>query len=162
MHRVASMTTRPELARYDQADLTVVFPELTSEQVGRIHGAAARVEAVRPPKGRTGWDWWPESVGSEERLLIFGTSMIYDDGKEFNLFIQREERSRVSVSVTLDVQCECEKDHAGHTVRKEEWLVGTAEALCEAFESTAETLVRWAADGRDAGGHRKAAGLPSM
>jgi hypothetical protein len=159
-----------EHKRFDRADLTALFPDLSSDEATRMRAAAARVEAVRLPDDTLQWDWWPENLRKDPvdrgiQLSVLGTTLrLFDnlgDWLEIGLFIVREQRPRLTVSATIEVACWCEPDHNMHVVHSQEWLIGTAPALTEAFESATDSVVRWVGGSHDPLVRRVAAGLPN-
>lgn len=138
-----------------------------------MRAAARGIEAVRSPDDTLRWDWFPENLQEDPvdkggiQLAVLDTTLTLfnnlSDWLELALvlWVVREQRPRLTVSATIEVACWCDPDHNMHVVRSEEWLVGTATALTEAFESAAGAVVRWAGEGRDPLVHRAAAGLPN-
>ena len=97
--------------------------------------------------------------------VIFGIEFQYrtptHDVIGFNLHVSREEPPRLSVDISIDVYCWCEQDHNTHEVHSQSWLVGTAAAFTDAFESATVALSSWLAGSHEPSMYRAAAGLPN-
>ncbi|MBF6128810.1 hypothetical protein [Nocardia brasiliensis] len=156
------MDARP----FDRIDLAAVLPDLTEDEASRIRRAAARIDVPEPAPGRSGWTWFPNRVAPDGiRWVIFGIEFVYrtsmHDAIGFNLHVSREEPPRLAVAISIDVDCWCDQDHNMHEVHSQSWLVGTAAAFTDAFESATVALASWLAGSHEPSIYRAAAGLPN-
>ncbi|WP_327141069.1 hypothetical protein [Nocardia sp. NBC_01327] len=100
----------------------------------------------------------------EHEHHLFGTTIQYvtpeRDPVDFDLSVMREERPRVTVEVSIAVDCWCDHEHSTHGIRAQSWLAGNAESFTEAFESAADVLASWTSGSHAAAVYRSAACLP--
>ncbi|WP_157762065.1 hypothetical protein [Nocardia yamanashiensis] len=157
------MDARP----FDRIDLAAVLPDLTEGETTRIRRAAARLEVPEPGSGRSGWTWFPNRTKDPggHGWVIFGIAFLYrtptDDDVEFDLQVSRKEPPRLAIDVSIGVCCSCEENHNTHEVRSQSWLVGTAAAFTDSFESATIALASWIAGSHEPSTYRAAAGLPN-
>lgn len=165
---VRSYAGAVEDRHFDRIELAEVMPDISQDQIDRIRSAAAHLDQPQPPLGRSGWTWFPDKVaGGREswgRWNLFGTNIVFgrrgSDTVEFDLSVMREEPPRLTVEVSIALDCWCDQDHSMHEIRAQSWLVGSAEPFTEAFESAVTVLSSWIAGGHDASVYRNSADLP--
>ncbi|WTW98210.1 hypothetical protein OG216_34895 [Streptomycetaceae bacterium NBC_01309] len=144
---------------FTDAPLGLLFPSIESPDEARLRAAAAAVDAVRGPGGRTTWHWAPEPS-----QVMVCTAVSADDRPgdwtELQLDICSTTTGFYEVTAQLGIACLCPADHGTHYVERFSQEVGCGRSLAEAFERAAHQVVRWTSAPSDPSFWRTRAGLP--
>ena len=155
---------------FAEVDLRVLFPDAADADLDRVRRTAAEVDRAQPAASGTGWGHCPENARpsafpDHHTLPLLYTSVALtttrDDWMELGLLIGHQDARSLIVTASIEVCCACPQDHNMHEVRENRWLVGTSEALADAFEAAARTVVGWVGIPADPAYWRTRAGLPS-
>ncbi|MEU8137280.1 hypothetical protein [Streptodolium elevatio] len=147
-----------------------LFPQLDDSGRERLTAAARALDLRRSLDDPARWFWnEPDPADPqpepEAQPHVLGTALLlYEsdgDWLELGLDVWHQEGPRVSVTATVEVACWCELDHNMHAVQRAEWTADGGQALVEAFNAAALSVIRRIEGPRDPRDLRTRAGLPN-
>jgi hypothetical protein len=149
-----------------------LFPQLDDTGRERLVAAVRALDLRRSLDDPARW-FWHEPDAAEpppdpaDSPHVLGTSLqLYEsaldgDWLELGLDVWKNEGPFVSVTATIEVACWCDTDHNMHAVQRAEWSASTPQALVEAFNTAALSVIRRIEGPRDPRDMRTRAGLPN-